>query len=171
MESIKSVHIEKNTAILLIHCPDQQGILAAVTEFLNRNKGNIIYLDQHVDRQEKLFYMRVEWELDGFVIPREKISEYFQTLVAGRFNITYWLHFSDKPPRMAIFVSTLSHCLFDILSRYTAGEWYVEIPVIISNHEKLAPVAQRFGIDFEYVPITKENKAEQEQMELLLLKD
>lgn len=171
MESIKSVHIEKNTAILLIHCPDQQGILAAVTEFLNRNKGNIIYLDQHVDRQEKLFYMRVEWELGGFVIPREKIAEYFGTLVAGRFDITFWLHFSDHPPRMAVFVSKLSHCLFDILARYTAGEWDVEIPLIISNHEKLAPVAQRFGIDFEYLPITKENKAEQEQKELQLLKD
>jgi formyltetrahydrofolate deformylase len=171
VESIKSVHIEKNTAILLIHCPDQQGILAAVTEFLNRNKGNIIYLDQHVDREEKLFYMRVEWELDVFAIPREKIAEYFETLVAGRFNITFWLHFSDKPPRMAVFVSKLSHCLFDILARYTAGEWDVEIPLIISNHEKLAPVAQRFGIDFEYVPITKENKAEQEQKELQLLKD
>ncbi|WP_228492005.1 formyltetrahydrofolate deformylase [Prolixibacter sp. NT017] len=171
MESIKSIHTEKNTAILLIHCPDQQGILAAVTEFLNRNKGNIIYLDQHVDRQEKLFYMRVEWELDGFVIPREKIAEYFGTLVAGRFDITFWLHFSDKPPRMAVFVSKLSHCLFDILARYTAGEWDVEIPLIISNHEKLAPVAQRFGIDFECLPITKENKAEQEQRELQLLKD
>jgi len=171
VESIKSIHTEKNTAILLIHCPDQQGILAAVTEFLNRNKGNIIYLDQHVDRQEKLFYMRVEWELDGFVIPREKIAEYFGTLVAGRFDITFWLHFSDKPPRMAVFVSKLSHCLFDILARYTAGEWDVEIPLIISNHEKLAPVAQRFGIDFEYLPITKENKAEQEQKELQLLKD
>ncbi|PSK85222.1 formyltetrahydrofolate deformylase [Prolixibacter denitrificans] len=171
MESIKSIHTDKNTAILLIHCPDQQGILAAVTEFLNRNKGNIIYLDQHVDRQEKLFYMRVEWELDGFVIPREKIAEYFGTLVAGRFDITFWLHFSDKPPRMAVFVSKLSHCLFDIVARYTAGEWDVEIPLIISNHEKLAPVAQRFGIDFEYLPITKENKAEQEQKELQLLKD
>ncbi|GET19844.1 formyltetrahydrofolate deformylase [Prolixibacter denitrificans] len=145
--------------------------MAAVTEFLNRNKGNIIYLDQHVDRQEKLFYMRVEWELDGFVIPREKIAEYFGTLVAGRFDITFWLHFSDKPPRMAVFVSKLSHCLFDIVARYTAGEWDVEIPLIISNHEKLAPVAQRFGIDFEYLPITKENKAEQEQKELQLLKD
>ncbi|GET26537.1 formyltetrahydrofolate deformylase [Prolixibacter sp. NT017] len=145
--------------------------MAAVTEFLNRNKGNIIYLDQHVDRQEKLFYMRVEWELDGFVIPREKIAEYFGTLVAGRFDITFWLHFSDKPPRMAVFVSKLSHCLFDILARYTAGEWDVEIPLIISNHEKLAPVAQRFGIDFECLPITKENKAEQEQRELQLLKD
>jgi len=171
VESIKSIHTDKNTAILLIHCPDQQGILAAVTEFLNRNKGNIIYLDQHVDRQEKLFYMRVEWELDGFVIPREKIAEYFGTLVAGRFDITFWLHFSDKPPRMAVFVSKLSHCLFDIVARYTAGEWDVEIPLIISNHEKLAPVAQRFGIDFEYLPITKENKAEQEQKELQLLKD
>lgn len=169
---MKSIHREmeiKKTAILLIHCPDRQGIIASVTEFLNENKGNIIYLDQHVDHEEGTFYMRVEWELEKFTIPREKISEYFETLIARKYAMSFSLHFSDKKPRMAIFVSTMSHCLFDILSRYTAGEWETEIPLIISNHETLRPVAQRFGIDFYYFKINQENKAEQELKELELL--
>jgi formyltetrahydrofolate deformylase len=170
MKTIKPLREKKNTAILLIHCPDKQGILATVTEFLNKNKGNIIYLDQHVDRQEKIFYMRVEWELDGFAIPSEKIGEYFDTLIGSPLNMHWRLYFSDEIPRMALFVSKMPHCLFDILARYTAGEWDVEIPLIISNHELLKPVADRFGIDFHYFPVTGENKEEQEKKEIELLK-
>lgn len=169
MQSIRKDTGVKNTAILLIHCPDKQGILAAVTEFLNENRGNIIYLDQHVDHEEKLFYMRVEWELENFAIPREKIADYFETLIAQKFAIKFALHFSDKRPRMAVFVSKLSHCLFDILSRYTAGDWDTDIPVIISNHETLRPIAQRFGIDFHLVEKNSANKPEQEQKELEIL--
>lgn len=169
MKSIKPLREKKNTAILLIHCPDKQGILATVTEFLNKNNGNIIYLDQYVDRIEQVFYMRVEWELDGFSIPSDKINEYFFTLIADKLNMNYSLHFSKRIPRMAIFVSKMSHCLFDMLARYTAGEWDVEIPVIISNHRDLEPVAQRFDINFEFVPVNNENKVEQELLELDLL--
>ena len=170
MKTIKPFQEKKNTATLLIHCPDKQGILATVTEFLKQNKGNVIYLDQHVDRQEKIFYMRVEWELDNFAIPTDKIGEYFETLIASHLNMTWRLYSSNVIPRMALFVSKMPHCLFDILARYTAGEWDVEIPIIISNHETLKPVAERFGIDFHYFPITKENKAEQEKREIELLK-
>lgn len=171
METIKQLREKKNTAVLLIHCPDKQGILATVTEFLNQNKGNIIYLDQHVDRQEKIFYMRVEWELENFAIPSEKVGEYFDTLIGSPLQMTWKIYFSNEVPKMALFVSKMPHALFDILARYTAGEWDIEIPVIISNHETLKPVAERFGIDFHYFPITKENKAEQEAAELKLLKD
>lgn len=171
MKTIKPLREKKNTAILLIFCPDKQGILATVTEFLNKNNGNIIYLDQHVDREEKIFYMRTEWELDGFAIPSDKIGEYFNTLIASKLEMQWKLYFSEIAPKMALFVSKMPHCLFDILARYTAGEWDVNIPVIISNHEKLRPVAQRFGIDFFCFPITKENKAEQEQKEIELLKE
>ena len=171
MKTIKPLREKKNTAILLIHCPDKQGILSTVTEFLNKNRGNIIYLDQHVDRKEKIFYMRVEWELQNFAIPPEKIGEYFNTLIGTPLNMTWKLYFSDEIPRMALFVSKMPHCLFDILARYTAGEWDVEIPAIISNHELLKPVAERFGIDFYHIPINKENKAEQEQKEVELLKE
>jgi formyltetrahydrofolate deformylase len=169
MQSIRTETGIRNTGILLIHCPDRQGILAAVTEFLNENKGNIIYLDQHVDHEEGLFYMRVEWELDQFAIPREKIADYFQTLIAQKFSMTFSLQFSDKRPRMAVYVSKMSHCLFDILSRYTAGDWETDIPVIISNHDTLRPVAQRFGIDFLLIEKNSTNKAEQEQKELAIL--
>lgn len=171
MKTIQPLREKKNTAILLIHCPDRQGILATVTEFLNKNKGNIIYLDQHVDRQEKIFYMRVEWELDNFAIPANKIGEYFDTLIGTPLQMNWKIYFSDVVPRMVLFVSKMPHCLFDILARYTAGEWDVEIPMIISNHETLKPVAERFGIDFHYFPITKENKAEQEEAEKRLLKE
>ncbi len=170
MKSIKPLREKKNTAILLIHCPDKQGILATVTEFLNKNNGNIINLDQHVDRVEKIFYMRVEWELKDFAIPSEKIGEYFNTLIGSKLEMNWKLYFSEDVPRMAIFVSKMSHCLFDILSRYTAGEWDVEIPAIVSNHETMRPVAERFGIAFEHMPMTNENKAEQEAAELALLK-
>ena len=171
MKTIKPLREKKNTAILLFHCPDKQGILATVTEFLNKNKGNIIYLDQHVDRQEQIFYMRVEWELQSFAIPPEKIGEYFDTLIATPLNMTWKLYFSEEIPRMALFVSKMPHCLFDILARYTAGEWDVKIPLIISNHDFLRPVAERFGMDFYHFPVTKENKNEQEQKELKLLKE
>jgi len=170
MKTIKPLREIKNTAILLIYCPDKQGILATVTEFLNKNSGNIIYLDQHVDREEHIFYMRVEWELENFAIPRDKIGEYFNTLIANSLNMSWRLYFSSHIPNMALFVSKMPHCLFDILARYTAGEWDVNIPVIISNHEKLRPVAERYGIEFHHFPINGENKEEQEKKELALLK-
>jgi len=162
---------QKKTAILLLHCPDKQGLLALVTEFINTNNGNILYLDQHVDREEKLFYMRVEWELENFNIPKEKISDYFETLIAQKYHMKFNLYFSEEVPRMAIFVSKMSHCLFDLLARYTAGEWSVEIPLIISNHPDMEPVAQGFGIDYHYFPINKDNKAAQEAKELALLEE
>ena len=161
---------QENVAVLLIHCPDQQGILATVTEFINQHKGNILYLDQYVNREEKVFFMRVEWDLTHFQIPKEKIEEYFSTLIALRLEMNFRLYFSDVKPRMAIFVSKMSHCLYDILARYAAGEWNVEIPLIISNHPDMEPVAKRFGIDFYVFNITKENKAQQEVAELELLR-
>ncbi len=160
----------KSTAILLLHCPDQPGILAEVTNFITVNKGNIVYLDQHVDHVENIFFMRIEWELNGFSIPREKIDDFFSTLYAQKYHMDFQLYFSDQKPRMAIFVSKMSHCLYDLLARYTAGEWDVEIPLIISNHPDLEIVAKRFDIPYYVFPITKDNKAEQEQKEMELLK-
>ena len=157
------------TAKLLLHCPDKPGILAEVTDFITVNKGNIIYLDQYVDHVENIFLMRIEWELKDFLVPQEKIEDYFRTLYGQKYEMDFRLYFSDVKPRMAIFVSKLSHCLFDILARYTAGEWNVEIPLIISNHPDLQHVAERFGIPFYLFPITKETKEEQERKEMELL--
>ena len=157
------------TAKLLLHCPDQPGILAEVTDFITVNKGNIIYLDQYVDHVENIFFMRIEWELESFLVPQEKIEDNFETLYAQKYGMSFRLYFSDVKPRMAIFVSKMSHCLFDLLARYTAGEWNVEIPLIISNHPDLQHVAERFGIPFHLFPITKETKEEQEKKEMELL--
>ena len=157
------------TAKLLLHCPDKPGILAEVTDFITVNKGNIVYLDQYVDHVENIFFMRIEWELKDFLVPQEKIEDYFATLYAQKYGMNFRLYFSDTKPRMAIFVSKMSHCLFDLLARYTAGEWNVEIPLIISNHPDLQHVAERFGIPFHLFPITKETKEEQEKKEMELL--
>lgn len=157
------------TAKLLLHCPDKPGILAEVTDFITVNKGNIIYLDQYVDHVENIFFMRIEWELKDFLVPQEKIEDYFATLYAQKYEMNFRLYFSDTKPRMAIFVSKMSHCLFDLLARYTAGEWNVEIPLIISNHPDLQHVPERFGIPFHLFPITKETKEEQEKKEMELL--
>ena len=157
------------TAKLLLHCPDKPGILAEVTDFITVYKGNIIYLDQYVDHVENIFFMRIEWELKDFLVPQEKIEDYFRTLYGQKYEMDFRLYFSDVKPRMAIFVSKMSHCLFDMLARYTAGEWNVEIPLIISNHPDLQHVAERFGIPFYLFPITKETKEEQERKEMELL--
>lgn len=159
------------TAILLISCPDTQGILASVTRFININGGNIVSLGQHVDREENVFFMRVEWELEKFTIAKENIEEIFRKLYAEKFAMDFRLYFNDYKPRMAIFVSKMSHCLYDLLARYSTGEWNVEIPMIISNHPDMEVVACRFDIPYHYIPVTKETKAAQEAVTLALLKE
>ncbi len=162
----------KPTAILLLHCPDKQGIITEVTKFITDNKGNIVYLDQYVDRQDGMFFMRIEWELDNFLIPRNKLNEYIHTLYAQRYQMTFSLYFNDEKPRMAIFVSKMSHCLYDLLARYKAGEWNVDIPCIISNHEDLRYIAEQFDIPYYVWSIKKDhsNKAKVEAAEMELLK-
>ena len=161
----------KPTAILLLHCPDQPGIITEITKFITDNQGNIVYLDQYVDRQDGMFFMRLERELENFLIPRDKIHEYFETLYARRYNMVCNLYFSDIRPRMAIFVSKMSHCLYDLLARWKAGEYDVDIPCIVSNHEDLRYVAEQFGIPYYVWSIKKDhsNKAEVEQAEMELL--
>ena len=163
----------KPTAILLLHCPDKPGIISEITRFITDNKGNIVYLDQYVDRQDGMFFMRIEWELDGFLIPRDKVREYISTLYAKRYGITFNLYFNDEKPRMAIFVSKMSHCLYDLLARYKAGEWEVEIPCIISNHDDLRYVAEQFDIPYYVWSINKDhtNKEEVEKAEMELLRE
>lgn len=163
--------MKDSRAIILIYSPDQPGLVAAVTDFICVNGGNIIQLEQHVDKQEDIFFMRVEWDISKFLIPKDKIGEYFQTMYAIKFDMTFRLYFNDYTPKMAVFVSKMSHCLFDILARYTAREWNVEIPVIISNHEDLRWVAERFGIEYQVIKITKENKEEMEAKQMALLKE
>lgn len=162
----------KPTAILLLHCPDEQGIISEITKFITDNHGNIVYLDQYVDCEDSMFFMRLEWDLENFMIPREKIEDIINTLYKVRYNMNFNLYFNDEKPRMAIFVSKMSHCLYDLLARYKAGEWNVEIPCIVSNHEDLSYVAKQFGIPYYVWSIKKDhsNKAEVEAAEMKLLK-
>jgi len=159
------------TAILRIHCPDQRGIVARVTDFIHRNNGNIVALDQHTDRDEGRFFMRVEWELQNFELDRDQIQPAFEFAIATPCKMTWKLHFSDYTPRMGLFVSKMSHCLYDILARHQSGEMKVEIPLVISNHTDLEEVVNKFGIEFVHVPITAANKQEQELKELEILKE
>ncbi|MBE9537254.1 MAG: formyltetrahydrofolate deformylase, partial [Proteobacteria bacterium] len=161
---------QKRSVILLIHCRDQKGIVASVTDFISKNNGNILYLDQYVDAGRGMFFMRVEWDLDGFSVPPDRLESVFSEEVGGSCNMHLSLYFSDERPRMAVFVSKLSHCLYDILSRCQSGEWRVEVPLIISNHPDLEAVAKGFGIDYHYIPVTKDNKAKQEKHQVELLK-
>ncbi|MBV6436992.1 MAG: formyltetrahydrofolate deformylase [Chloroflexi bacterium] len=158
------------SATLLISCPDQRGLVAAVTQFIFQHNGNILHLDQHVDQQAAVFFMRVEWDLTGFGIARADIPTAFGLTVGNRFKMDWTLRFSDETPRMALFVSKQSHCLYDILSRWQAGEWQVAIPLIVSNHESLKPVADSFDIPFHHFAISADTKAEQERAQIDLLK-
>jgi len=155
---------------IIIHCTDQIGIISTTTNFIQQKGGNIVYLDQHVDRTLNVFFMRTELVLkDG--VSKEGFEAEFKSQVADRYQMTYELYNSDRTPKMAVFVSKFNHCLYDILSRYQAGDWNVEIPFIISNHPDLAPVAKQFNIPYYHIPVNKTNKKQAEEQQLKLLKE
>jgi formyltetrahydrofolate deformylase len=157
------------TATLLISCPDQQGLVAKFANFIYSNGGNIIHADQHTDFTVGLFLTRIEWQLDGFNLPRELIGPAFNA-IAQPLQAEWQLHFSDTDPRIAIWVSQQDHCLLDLLWRQQAQEFSAQIPLIISNHPDLRGISEQFGADFYHIPITKENKADQESQQLELLR-
>lgn len=158
----------KSTATLLVSCPDQRGLVAKIANFIYANGGNIIHADQHTDFAAGLFLTRIEWQLNGFNLPRDLIGPAFNA-IAQPLQASWQLHFSDTVPRIAIWVSKQDHCLFDLLWRHKAKEFSAEIPLIISNHPNLGNVAEQFGIDYYCFPITKENKQDQESKQLELL--
>ncbi|MGI2902271.1 formyltetrahydrofolate deformylase [Tolypothrix sp. VBCCA 56010] len=156
------------TATLLISCPDRRGLVAKIANFIYANGGNIIHADQHTDFAAGLFLTRIEWQLDGFNLPREFIAPAFKA-IAQPLSAKWELHFSDTIPRIAIWVSKQDHCLFDLIWRQRAKELTSEISLIISNHPDLKLVAEKFNIDYHHIPITKDNKSEQEAKQLELL--
>lgn len=158
------------TATLLISCPDQKGLVAKIANFIYANGGNIVHTDQHRDEEAGLFLSRVEWQLEGFNLPRELIGPAFNA-IAQPLGADWRLQFSDAVPRIAIWVSRQDHCLLDLLWRHKAGELAGQIPLIISNHPNLKPIADQFGIDYHHIPITADTKAEQEAKQLTLLAD
>jgi len=155
---------------ILVHCPDQAGIISTVTGFIHKNKGNIVYLDQHVDKPANVFFMRTVVEFDDNFSDLEHFKHLFQEELAAIYSMKWSLHTDDKLPKMAIFVSKYNHCLYDLLSRYRSGELAIEIPFILSNHNDLRYIADQFDIPFFHVPFTKENRAVAEKEQLTLLK-
>lgn len=161
--------MESPSAILLVSCPDQKGLVAKLANFIYANGGNILHADQHRDPEAGLFLSRLEWDLAGFNLPRDIIGPAFNA-IAQPLGANWQLHFSDTIPRLAIWVSRQDHCLLDLLWRHKAGEFKAEIPLIISNHPQLQPIADQFGLAFHHIPITKDTKPEQEQQQLDLLR-
>jgi len=159
---------ESPSAILLVSCPDQKGLVAKLASFIYANGGNILHADQHRDPEAGLFLSRIEWELEEFNLPRDIIGPAFNA-IAQPLGADWQLHFSDSVPRLSIWVSRQDHCLLDLLWRHKAGEFKAEIPLIISNHPNLQPIADQFGIAFHHIPIAKETKTEQEQRQLELM--
>ena len=154
---------------LVMNCPDQKGIIAAVTNFIHDTNGNIVYIDQYVDRINSIFFMRVECELK---VDNQSVEDFklnFKKSVGNKYDLKTDIYLNNVLPRMALFVSKYDHCLYDILGRHQSGELKIKIPFILSNHTDLKVIADRFDIPFYYVPVTKETKkvAEQEQIALL----
>src|SRR5690606_14783428 len=168
--TLSALSKDSPTAILLTSCSDQPGIVAAVSAFLFENRGNIVDIDQHVDPEDGVFFMRVEWEIEGFALKREALATSLEPLME-RFSMKWSLHFSDIVPRAALFVTKENHCFYDLLSRHESGELRMDIPLIVSNREDLKPVAERFGIPFHHFPVTAESKAAQERAEIALLRE
>ena len=156
------------TAVLLLSCPDQRGLVAAVSDFLYRHHGNIVHADQHTDRERGLFVQRVEWELAGFDIARDDIAGAFRPL-AERFAMDWSLRFSDHVPRLALMVSKLPHCLYDLLARWRMGELRADIPIIIGNHDDARPIAEQFGVAYHHLPVDPSEKSAQERRVIELI--
>ncbi|HUH47905.1 MAG TPA: formyltetrahydrofolate deformylase [Arenibacter sp.] len=154
---------------ILIHCPDQSGIISSVTGFIHKNGGNIIYIDQHVDKEAGVFFMRLESDFENNIPVIKNLKEQFETELAGPYQMEWSLHLGSNKPKMGLFVSKYNHCLYDLLSRFNSGELAVEIPFILSNHMDLEYIAEQFDIPFFHIPVSKENKlaAESQQLDLL----
>ncbi|HEV8574527.1 MAG TPA: formyltetrahydrofolate deformylase [Dehalococcoidia bacterium] len=159
---------EPVTATLLISCRDQKGLVAAVSDFLYRNNGNIIHADQHTDQEEAVFLQRVEWELRDFAVERDEIADAFRP-IAERFGMSWSVRFSDYVPRLALFVSKLPHCMYDLLARRRLGELRAEIPLAVSNHDDHRVLAENFGVEYHTFDFTSDSKPVQEARILDLL--
>ncbi len=156
------------TATILLSCPDQQGLVAKIANFIYSNGGNIIHADQHTDFTNGIFLTRIEWQLEGFNLPQDVIAPAFSA-IAKPLSANWTIHFSDKVPKIAIWVTKQDHCLLDLLWRWQAKEIPAEIACIISNHPNLKGVSEQFGIEFHYLPITKDTKLHQEEKQLEIL--
>jgi formyltetrahydrofolate deformylase len=159
-----------NSAVLLVDCPDAKGLVASISRFLFEHGANILDAAEHRDNERGRFFMRVEFDLDGFDVANDAFSAAFQPLV-DRFGIDYRVEYAADRPKTAIFVSRYEHCLVDLLYRHRTGELRCDVPLIVSNHEDAAPLAAFHGIPFHHVPVTPSTKSAAETAALRLLAD
>jgi len=157
----------KNSATLLITCPDAKGIVAAIADFLYQHNANILHADQHQDAENSLFLMRVEWDLKDFSLDEASFARAFE-VIAKTYKMTWELKLSADKPRMAIMVSQYDHCLADLLHRYKNNELQCDIPLIISNHLNSQKLAEFYGIPFFHIPVEKDKKKEAEAEQFAL---
>jgi len=162
--------MDDGNAILLLSCPDKKGLVARISNFIFQNNGNIVHADQYTSKRGKFFFMRIEWELNGFALSREEIPVMFVPL-AQQYEMKWDLHFTDYVPKMVIFVSRHLHCLHDLILRRHMGELGAQIEAVISNHTDARDLVEQFGIKFFHFPITDKNKDEQESKQLALLRE
>ena len=160
-----------NQITILMYCTDQKGIIAAVTDFIHQNQGNINYIDQYVDRPNATFFMRVECDLNIEDFNFNRFKTQFNSDLGSRFSLHCDFYLKNYKPNMAVFVSKYDHCLYDILAKQKSGELAAEIPFILSNHPDLEIIAQRFDIPFYQISIDKDNKPQAEAKQLELLKE
>ena len=160
----------KNSAVLLVQCPDRKGIDAALADFIYRHDGNILHFEQHQAEEERFYLARIEWDLQGFQLDISDFYEKFSP-IAKRFEMQWRAALSSYRPRVAIFVSKYDHCLVDLLYRQRGGELACDIPLMISNHAEARRHADFYHIPFHVIPVSKENKAEAERQELALLRE
>ena len=158
----------KHSATLLVSCPDSQGLVAAIANFLLTYNANILHADQHQDAVENLFLMRIQWDLHGFSLPMESFAAAF-TPIAEKHNMSWEVSLSSRKPRMAIFVSKYEHCLVDLLHRWRIGELDCDIPLIVSNHEDCRGLAEFHGIPYHVISVNKDNKEQAEAAQWALL--
>ena len=156
------------TATLLVSCRDRTGLVAALSEFVFKNGGNILDADQHAEVETGLFFMRLRWDLGAFQLSRAEIDTAMRAL-AARFDLEWELTYSDVRPRVAVFASKAPHCLYDLLLAHQLGELRGDLALVISNHEQLQPVAGHFGVRFEHVPVDPRDRAAAETTQEKLL--
>ena len=157
-------------ATLLVSCPDRRGLVAALAQLLYGHGANILDADQHTDTMAGMFFQRIRFDLSEIHTDRRTLEQAIGE-VAGRFAMDWSLRYASKRKRMAIFVSRYDHCLYDLLLRHRAGELSCDIPLIVSNHEDLRPIAEHFGIDFRVFAIDARTKRAQEALEMALLRE
>jgi formyltetrahydrofolate deformylase len=149
------------TARLLVSCPDRPGIIAAATAFVAAHGGNVVDLQQHTDHTDQAFFLRVEFEIEGFDLDRDEFGEAFAP-IADRFRMHWRLGHSDDRPRVGLLASREAHCVRDLLHRWRDGELAVDIPVLVSNHEDHEETAAWFGVEHHHLPIEGGDKPAQE---------